>query len=52
MRYRVIALFSVVLSAFAFMGPASSQENKIDVKGLFLLTDYPAVTLRPGSEWM
>src|SRR5439155_23814155 len=50
MRYRVIALFSVVLSAFAFLGPASSQENKIDVKGLFLLTDYPAVTLRPGTN--
>src|SRR5213080_580608 len=50
MRYRVIAVFSVALSAFAFMGPASSQENKIDVKGLFLLTDYPAVTLRPGTN--
>jgi uncharacterized membrane protein len=50
MRYRVIALFPLVLSAFAFLSPVSGQENKIDVKGLFLLTDYPAVTLRPGTN--
>ena len=28
---------------------ANAEEAKNDVKGLFLLTDYPAVTLRPGS---
>jgi uncharacterized membrane protein len=50
MRYRVIALFCVVLSACAFLSPAWSQEVKNDVKGLFLLTDYPAVTLRPGTN--
>ncbi len=50
MRYRVIALFSAVLSAFALFAPArAAEEAKNDVKGLFLLTDYPAVTLRPGT---
>ncbi|HEY7297193.1 MAG TPA: NEW3 domain-containing protein [Xanthobacteraceae bacterium] len=50
MRYRVIALFSIVVSAFALLGPSQAQESKNDVKGLFLLTDYPAVTLRPGTN--
>src|SRR5438445_5509591 len=50
MRYRVIALFSAVLSvAAAFCTAAMAEEAKSDVKGIFLLTDYPAVTLRPGS---
>src|SRR5215468_12098430 len=50
MRYRVIALVSVVLLALAGVGPAAAEEKKDDVKGLFLLTDYPAVTLRPGTN--
>src|SRR6266446_5330975 len=50
MRYRVIALFSAVLSVVAaFCAAAMAEEAKSDVKGIFLLTDYPAVTLRPGS---
>ena len=50
MRYRVIALCSAVLSAVAlFCIAANAEEAKNDVKGLFLLTDYPAVTLRPGT---
>src|SRR6478609_8812395 len=50
MRYRLIALCSAVLSAVAlFCIAANAEEAKNDVKGLFLLTDYPAVTLRPGS---
>src|SRR5712692_8751911 len=50
MRYRVIALFSAVLSVVAaFCTAAMAEESKSDVKGIFLLTDYPAVTLRPGS---
>src|SRR5262245_26860062 len=49
MRYRVIALISVVF--FALAGSlATAQDNKNDVKGLFLLTDFPAVTLRPGTN--
>ena len=50
MRYRVIALLSAVLSTLAvFCIAAKAEEAKSDVKGLFLLTDYPAVTLRPGT---
>src|SRR5262245_32627351 len=50
MRYRVIAVLSAVLSALAvFCIAAKAEEAKNDVKGLFLLTDYPAVTLRPGT---
>ena len=50
MRCRVIALISVAFLALAGFGPAAAEEKKDDVKGLFLLTDYPAVTLRPGTN--
>ncbi len=59
MRYRVIALFSIVLCALALAAPAGAQDTpkpasqdtpKTDVKGMFLLTDYPAISLRPGSS--
>ena len=33
----------------SFCAAATAEEAKNDVKGLFLLTDYPAVTLRPGT---
>jgi len=50
MRYRIIAFISVVLSVLAPWGLAGAQEApKNDVKGLFLLTDFPAVSVRPGS---
>jgi uncharacterized membrane protein len=50
MRYRLIALFSAVFSIVTvFCIAAKAEEAKNDVKGIFLLTDYPAVTLRPGS---
>jgi uncharacterized membrane protein len=50
MRYRLIAILSVALSVLALSGPVSAQEPpKNDVKGLFLLTDYPAVSVRPGT---
>jgi uncharacterized membrane protein len=50
MRGRLIAacwgaLAAIVVCSFT----ASAEEAKNDVKGLFLLTDYPAMTLRPGS---
>lgn len=50
MRYRAIALWCVVFLALAGAGPTAAQDKKDDVKGLFLLTDYPAVTLRPGTN--
>ena len=44
------ALFSLLLLAVAAAGPAGAQqETQPPVKGLFLLTDYPAVTVRPGT---
>jgi uncharacterized membrane protein len=50
MRYRVIALFSLILSTLALGGLAAAQDApKNDIKGLFLLTDYPAVSVRPGA---
>src|SRR5947207_3927957 len=50
MRYRAIALFSVVSCALALSSPGHAQDQKTTVKGLFLLTDYPAITLRPGTN--
>jgi uncharacterized membrane protein len=47
MRYRFIA----VLAAFAaLIAPvAKADDAPKDVKGLYLMSDYPAVTLRPGE---
>ncbi|MGD0418394.1 MAG: NEW3 domain-containing protein [Xanthobacteraceae bacterium] len=47
MRYRFIA----VLAAFAaLIAPvANADDAPKDVKGLYLMSDYPAVTLRPGE---
>jgi uncharacterized membrane protein len=50
MRYRVIALFAALSLVSGVCAPAGAEEAKNDVKGLFLLTDYPAVTLRPGTN--
>ena len=43
------ALFSLALLAVAPAVPAGAQDTPPPVKGLFLLTDYPAVTVRPGT---
>ena len=43
------ALFSLVLLVAAPAVPAGAQDTPPPVKGLFLLTDYPAVTVRPGT---
>src|SRR5215212_12121940 len=50
MRFRLVALLSAVLASITVhCTPVNAEEAKNDVKGLFLLTDFPAVTLRPGS---
>jgi uncharacterized membrane protein len=48
MRYRLLALVGLL---FALAAPnfASAEAPKSDVKGLYLLTDYPAVTVQPGT---
>jgi uncharacterized membrane protein len=43
------ALVSACLLALLPAGPATAQETPPPVKGMFLLTDYPAMTVRPGS---
>jgi uncharacterized membrane protein len=43
-------LFLVVCVGLALNGqPVAAQEAPKNVKGLFLLTDYPAVSVRPGT---
>jgi uncharacterized membrane protein len=42
-------LFAFVSLAFVAAGPAVAEDAPPPVKGLFLLTDYPAVTVRPGT---
>ena len=43
------ALVSALSACLLPAVPATAQETPPPVKGLFLLTDYPAVTVRPGS---
>src|SRR5262252_5222198 len=47
MRASVIALVSTAFCLAA--APAFSADTPKDVKGLFLLTDYPALSVRPGA---
>jgi uncharacterized membrane protein len=44
MRYGFVAAFAAV-----FASVASAQDAPKDVKGLYLTSDYPAVTVRPGE---
>jgi uncharacterized membrane protein len=43
------ALVATILLALTPAVPAVAQDAPADVKGLFLLADYPAVTIRPGT---
>jgi uncharacterized membrane protein len=45
MKYRLLA---PIILACALAAPAFAADNH-DVKGLYLLSDYPAVTVRPGT---
>ncbi len=51
MRYRFIAVLAAVLAAIAAPNaPIAKADDAVkDVKGLYLMSDYPAVTLRPGE---
>jgi len=46
MPVRILAL---IVSFFALAAPALAADAKTDIKGLYLLTDYPAVTVQPGT---
>jgi uncharacterized membrane protein len=45
---RLIFLFCAVIVALG-TASARAEDPPRDIKGLFLLTDYPAVTIRPGT---
>jgi uncharacterized membrane protein len=47
MRGFLLACFAFALALMA--GPASAEDTPRDVKGLFLLTEYPALSVRPGT---
>src|SRR5262245_22275571 len=51
MRRCVLALSCLVTLVLALSGPSPRAQDAAPpgVKGLFLLTDYPAVTVRPGG---
>jgi len=47
MRYGFIAAFAAF--AVIFAAAAKAEDAPKDVKGLYLMSDYPAVTVRPGE---
>ncbi len=50
MRYRLIAgLFSCLALVAITPAVATADDAPKDVKGIYLMSDYPAVTLRPGE---
>ncbi|HEX4043766.1 MAG TPA: NEW3 domain-containing protein [Xanthobacteraceae bacterium] len=53
MRYRFIAAHAAFLAAFLAAVAAApavrADDAPKDIKGLYLMSDYPAVTLRPGE---
>src|SRR6202451_3071277 len=50
MRYGFIAAVAAFGALVAPFAPAATAEDgPKDVKGLYLMSDYPAVTLRPGE---
>jgi uncharacterized membrane protein len=46
MRARILAILPVVLG---LLSSSASADPPKDVKGLFLLSDYPAISVRPGT---
>ncbi len=46
MHYRLLAVLALI---FANTVPALAEDPPKDIKGLYLLSDYPAVTVQPGT---
>ena len=42
-------LLTLAIAFFTFAAPALASDTKPDVKGLYLLTDYPALSVEPGT---
>lgn len=49
MRASALAHTAFIILTLALLGPAIADEHDPNVKGLYLMTDYPAVTIRPGT---
>ena len=49
MAYRLARLLPLVVALFALAVPALAADPKPDIKGLYLLTDYPSVSIQPGT---
>ncbi len=49
MRYQFIAALAFAAVAASLAPIAKADDTPKDVKGLYLMSDYPAVTLRPGE---
>ena len=45
----LVRFFALIFSLFALAAPAFAADANHDIKGLYLLTDYPAVTVQPGT---
>ncbi len=46
---RAFALAPVALFISTLLAPAAVAADQPNIKGLYLMTDYPAVTIRPGT---
>ena len=44
-----VRFLALIVSLFALAAPAFAADANHDIKGLYLLTDYPAVTVQPGT---
>jgi uncharacterized repeat protein (TIGR01451 family) len=44
-----IRFLALIVALFALAAPAFGADTNHDIKGLYLLTDYPAVTVQPGT---
>jgi uncharacterized membrane protein len=49
LAFPLLALTGHAITGTVTATPANAAEGKPEVKGLFLLTDYPAVSVRPGT---
>src|SRR3974377_144204 len=44
-----VRFLTFIVGLLALAAPASAADASHDIKGLYLLTDYPALTVQPGT---